>query len=156
MRLTVDSELPEAREHLQTLYRALNGDLTRPMTGIAGILENSTRKRFDSKTAPDGSLWAGLKPATLRAKAYAQAKRGGKKNGARGGILVDRGDLYESLTGFANDKMAVFGTPQFYAVFHQTGTRHMPARPIFGLSEQNRADIRDLLAEWLEKAWKQS
>lgn len=146
MRLTVNSELPEVQEHLNALYRALNGDLTRPMAGIAAILERSTTKRFHTKTAPDGSLWAGLKPATVRAK----TGKGGK---TRGGILVDRGDLFRSLTGFANDKMAVVGTPQLYAQYHQTGTRHMVARPIFGLSEQNRRDIRQSLADWLEKAW---
>lgn len=146
MRLTVDSELPEVQEHLNALYRALNGDLTRPMTRIADLLENSTRKRFNSKTAPDGSLWAGLKPATVRAKT-------GRNGKTRGSILVDRGDLFRSLTSFANDKMAVAGTPQLYAQYHQTGTRHMAARPIFGLSEQDRQDIRQSLADWLEKAW---
>ena len=146
MRLTVDSELPEVQERLQTLYRALNGDLTRPMAGIAAILERSTTKRFHTKTAPDGSRWAGLKPATLRAKTNAKGK-------TRGGILVDRGDLFRSLTSFANDKMAVVGTPQLYAVYHQTGTRHMAARPIFGLSGQDRQDIRQSLADWLEKTW---
>lgn len=146
MRLTVDSELPEVQEHLNALYRALNGDLTRPMTRIADLLENSTRKRFHSKTAPDGGLWAGLKPATVRAKT-------GRNGKTRGSILVDRGDLKASLTGFANERMAVAGTPQLYAQYHQTGTRHMVARPIFGLSEQDRADIRALLADWLEKAW---
>lgn len=146
MRLTVDSELPEVQEHLNALYRALNGDLSRPMAGIAAILENSTRKRFHTKTAPDGSLWAGLKPATVRAKT-------GRNGKARGSILVDRGDLKASLTGFANERMAVVGTPQLYAQYHQTGTRHMAARPIFGLSEQDRQDIRQSLADWLEKAW---
>lgn len=146
MRLTVDSELPEVQEHLNALYRALNGDLTRPMTRIADLLENSTRKRFHSKTAPDGGLWAGLKPATVRAKT-------GRNGKTRGSILVDRGDLKASLTSFANERMAVAGTPQLYAQYHQTGTRHMVARPIFGLSEQDRADIRALLADWLEKAW---
>lgn len=146
MRLTVDSELPEVQEHLNALYRALNGDLTRPMAGIAALLENSTRKRFRSKAAPDGSLWAGLKPATLRTKT-------GKNGKTRGGILVDRGDLKGSLTSFASERMAVTGTPQLYAVYHQTGTRHMAARPIFGLSEQDRQDIRQSLADWLGKAW---
>lgn len=146
MRLTVNSELPEVREHLQTLYRALDGDLTRPMAGIAALLENSTRKRFRSKAAPDGSLWAGLKPATLRTKTNAKGK-------TRGSILVDRGDLFRSLTSFANERMAVVGTPQLYAQYHQTGTRHMPARPIFGLSGQDRADIRQSLADWLEETW---
>ena len=146
MRLTVDSELPEVQEHLNALYRALNGDLPRPMTRVANMLESSTRKRFNTKTAPDGSLWAGLKPATVRAKT-------GRNGKARGSILVDRGDLKGSLTSFASERMAVAGTPQLYAQYHQTGTRHMPARPIFGLSEQGRADIRALLADWLEKAW---
>ena len=146
MRLTVDSELPEVQEHLNALYRALNGDLTRPMTRIADLLENSTRKRFNTKTAPDGSLWAGLKPTTVRAKT-------GRNGKARGSILVDRGDLKGSLTSFASERMAVVGTPQLYAVYHQTGTRHMAARPIFGLSEQNRQDIRQRLADWLEKTW---
>lgn len=116
------------------------------MTRVANMLESSTRKRFNTKTAPDGSLWAGLKPATVRAKT-------GRNGKARGSILVDRGDLKGSLTSFASERMAVAGTPQLYAQYHQTGTRHMPARPIFGLSEQGRADIRALLADWLEKAW---
>ena len=88
MRLTVDSELSEVQEHLNALYRALNGDLTRPMTRVAGSLRKSTVKRFSSKAAPDGSLWAGLKPATLRAKAKKDGGERGLRSSGGGGLRI--------------------------------------------------------------------
>ena len=71
----------------------------------------------------------------------------------RGSLLVDRGDLLESITSHATKNMAEVGTDRVYAAYLQTGTRNMPARPIFGLSEQDRNDIRDALGNWLKTIW---
>ncbi|OSI09272.1 phage virion morphogenesis protein [Neisseria zoodegmatis] len=146
MKLTVDTNLPELQAHLNTLYIRLNGDLKQPLNAVAALLENSTRKRFETKTAPDGSKWADLSLWTLYAKT-------GKNGKARGSILVDRGDLLRSITSHATESMAEVGTDRVYAAYLQTGTAKMPARPIFGLSEQDRSDIRESLGEWLQTIW---
>ena len=36
---------------------------------------------------------------------------------------------------------------------HQLGTKKMPARPIFGLSAEDKDDIRDALTDWLDTIW---
>lgn len=146
MKLTVDTNLPELQAHLNTLYIRLNGDLKQPLDAVAALLENSTRKRFETKIAPDGSKWADLSLWTLYAKT-------GKNGKTRGSILVDRGDLLRSITSHATESMAEVGTNRVYAAYLQTGTAKMPARPIFGLSEQDRSDIRESLGEWLQTIW---
>lgn len=146
MKLTVDANLPELQAHLNTLYARLNGDLSEPLNAVAGLLENSTRKRFETKTAPDGSKWAQLSLWTLYAKT-------GKNGKTRGSILVDRGDLLRSITSHATESMAEVGTGRVYARYLQTGTAKMPAREIFGLSDEDRADIRAELHDWLQTIW---
>ncbi|MCS4534242.1 phage virion morphogenesis protein [Neisseria montereyensis] len=146
MRLTIDAQLPELTSHLSTLYIRLNGDLKQPLDAVAALLENSTRKRFETKTAPDGSKWAGLSLWTL----YAKTAKNGR---TRGSILVDRGDLLKSITSHATESMAEVGTDRVYAAYLQTGTAKMPAREIFGLSEQDHSDIRASLGEWLQTIW---
>lgn len=147
MKFSVDHNLPELQGHINTLYARLNGDLKEPLNAVAGLLENSTRKRFETKTAPDGSRWAPLSLWTQYSKTN---RRNGKE---RGSLLVDRGDLLRSITSHATENMAEVGTDRVYAAYLQTGTRNMPARPIFGLSEQDRNDIRDELGNWLETIW---
>lgn len=147
MKFSVDHDLPELQGHINALYARLNGDLKEPLNAVAGLLESSTRKRFKTKTAPDGSRWAPLSLWTLYSKT---TRRDGK---VRGSLLVDRGDLLESITSHATKNMAEVGTDRVYAAYLQTGTRNMPARPIFGLSEQDRNDIRDALGNWLKTIW---
>lgn len=147
MKIEVGHNLSEIQAHLNALYSRLNGDLSEPLGAVAALLENSTRKRFETKTDPDGKKWTPLSLLTLYAK---ENRKTGK---TRGGILVDRGDLLGSITSHATDKMAQVGTDRVYAKYHQTGTAKMPARPIFGLSEQDRGDIRESLADWLETVW---
>lgn len=146
MKLTVKTDLPEIQAHLTALYARFNGDLTEPMEAVAGLIEDSTRKRFETKTAPSGEKWAGLSLRTLYAKT-------GKNGKTRGSLLVDRGDLLKSITGHATDNMAEVGTDRVYAAYLQTGTAKMPAREIFGLSSQDRSDIREELGRWLQTVW---
>ena len=147
MKLSISSDFPELAAHLNALYFKLDGDLSEPMGAVAALLENSTRKRFETKTAPDGSQWEGLSAATKKAK---QAK------GTFGrGILIDDG-LMRRITSYATEQMATVGTAYQYAQYHQEGTSKMPQRAIFGLSDQDRIDIRDTLTDWLQELWSES
>ena len=58
MQLIIDTTLPEIAAHLHTLRTRLGGDLTEPMSAVAALLENSSRKRFETQTDPDGQPWA--------------------------------------------------------------------------------------------------
>lgn len=143
MQINVDSQLPELRDKVGEIYLKLNGDLTPLMRGVAAVIENSSRDRFRTKTAPDGSTWADLKPSTLKNKK------------GRGSKMVEYGDLMRSITSYANSTSAVVGTDRPYAKYHQTGTKNsdgserMEARPIFGISAEDRTDVLDLMNDFM-------
>ena len=137
MRIDVTDQLPALNEHLTALRERLNGDLTPLMQSIGSLLEGSTRQRFADKQPPDGDPWADLMPST---KAQ---KHGG------GGILVEYGDLMRSGTYHASSASVAVGTPESYGKYHQTGTRHMVARPWLGLSTSDKTAINELLDKFM-------
>ena len=94
MQLVISHDFAPLQAHLQALYARLNHDLTPLMENIGMALESSTRARFETETAPDGTPWQPLKESTINNKLVA---KNGKTN-ARGGILSDRGDLRRSIT----------------------------------------------------------
>jgi phage virion morphogenesis protein len=136
--------------------RGLAGRLadTTPISqAIAALGESSTRLRFRSESAPDGSRW---KPS-LRAQI-----KGGK-------TLTMDGHLSGSLSSRAGAGFAEWGVNRIYAAIHQFGgvikpksagalrfrlanggfatvqSVTIPARPFLGLSEDDRGDILDLI-----------
>ena len=130
--------------------RQLSGSLknTRPlMRGIATLLENSTRKRFETKTAPDGSRWANWTERTKRIEKY--------RTRGRDRLLRDESYLLKSITSRSTANLAQVGTNRVYAPHHQFGTKRMVARPMFGLSAQDSADIVDLLHDFVREQWEQ-
>lgn len=137
MQFDVSSQLPELNEHLTQIYTTLNGDLTPLMNALGAYGESSTRERFATKKAPDGTSWAQLAPSTLKAKK------------GRGGILVNRGDLMRSITYATTDATVAIGTPESHGKYQQAGTIHMPARVIFGLSQADREGMGDIINEFV-------
>jgi phage virion morphogenesis protein len=143
MQLVVSDQLPQLSANLHALQARLNGDLTPLMDAIGHLLENSTRKRFETKRDPEGIDWAQLKPQTIERKRN-------KSGRVRGGILVDRGDLRKSITYFASTQSVTVGTDRPYGQYHQSGTEHMPARRFLGLSEADKTEINDFIRHFLE------
>ena len=103
---------------------------------------------------PDACAWqvSRQKPTFSAPLAEATQKIKGKKGSLGRGILTDEG-LMRRITSHATADMAMAGTGQPYAVYHQLGTKKMPARPIFGLSAEDKDDIRDALTDWLDTIW---
>lgn len=97
---------------------------------VAGIVEGGIAEQYKSQGAADGTPWAPLRPSTL------EGRRKGR--GSRGSVqpLRDTGTMFQSLTsGGARGSVrkvssieVVVGTKIPYAVYHQFGTRRMPAR----------------------------
>lgn len=129
------SELPHLQNNITQLIQKM-GNLAPLMDEIGGILEGSTRERFDKKTSPQGVKWADLLPSTQEQK--------GNNN-----ILVQSDDLMRSITHHANQYAVSVGTSETYGVFHQFGTNKMSARPFLGLSEDDKHDIYTLINEYL-------
>ena len=137
--ITVDDA--EIRAGLRDLEDKI-GNLQPFFRDIGEALLNSTRERFNTMRAPDGSLWPSLSPG------YA-----GRKSKNAELILTLNGYLRGLLTIQTSKDTLRIGTPLIYGATHQVGdaSRHIPARPFLGLSESDTQDILDALEEWLAR-----
>lgn len=141
------------------------------MSAIGEALTESTKRRFDTSTAPDGSRWAPNAQATIEAsvgKVKGAYRKDGKlsKKGITAAMskrpLVDSGLTQDSfvwqLTEGGNG--VEVGTNRFAgeweggaAVFHY-GRRDgsMPAREIVGLSAADEVEVLDILDHFARQA----
>lgn len=175
--INIDINDAEIQAALQQLAAKLN-DLTPFFKDVGETLLNSTRERFRSQTAPDGTPWAPLSPA------YAARKPRHKDK-----PLTLSGVLRGALVKQADQDSLRIGTPLIYGATHQFGaakgsfgtvaahinaytrrtrsgktatvrahTRQMrvpwgdiPARPFLGLSAEDRSDLLDAMNDYLAK-----
>lgn len=123
---------------------------------IGGALVDSTRARFKTSRAPDGSVW----PPSIRALA-----EGGR-------TLIDSTALVNDISHEATDTGVAVGSALIYAAVHQFGGTirpvrakklrfkllgedvfadevTIPARPFLGLDEDDEAEIRAVAGDWL-------
>ena len=151
-----------AIEHLSGLVDAIND----PSPLLAELGEyglRSTRERFKSQTAPDGTAWAALQPW------YQKEKRRNKNR-----ILTLNGYLRGQMTWqLVGDRTVEIGSNLPYAAVHQFGATikpraakvlmfrghvaksvTIPARPYLGLSDEDRSEIVGRTLEWLQRIMK--
>lgn len=133
-------------------------DLSPLMDGIGMKMAENTRWRFRDGTAPDGVAWL----PSRRAR-----DQGGQ-------TLVDSGRLRDSIVHALQGRDSVaWGTNILYAAAHQFGVTitprtpggrlrfrigdawvsaasvTLPARPFLGVSDDDREDIADLVAQYI-------
>lgn len=132
----------EVKAAFQELAARL-ADLTPVFRDIGEAMLNSTRARFSSQTAPDGSPWAALSPDY-------QARK--KKNADK--ILTLYGNLARLLNYQPAPMEVRIGTPLIYGAAHQFGRPeiNLPARPFLGVSDDDAAEILAILNEYLAGA----
>lgn len=139
MQLKITADFAPITASLNRLQLRL-GDLSEPMGNIGAILEASTSDRIRStKQDPDGNDWADTKPPKPRSQILIGL-------GMQGGML-------SGITHVASKNSVIVGSDKHYAVYHQLGTRKMPARSFLGLSAQDYRDIDELLSDWLSGAF---
>lgn len=145
----------------------------RPMLDEIGArLVTSTRHRFETERAPDGTPWVPSKASYRRG-----APRG--RNRDRGQTGTDTGRLRASIARIVRRAELLVGTNVDYAGYFHFGTpphvirpktkkalwwpgaahpvRHVdhpgqPARPFVGISAGDDAAIRRIVGRWLEAA----
>lgn len=137
--ITIEYDAAEVQEGLKKLQAKI-GDLEPFYRDIGEALLNSTRKRFEGQTAPDSSKWEALSPN------YQQRK---KKNKDK--ILFLEGQLFGTLGYQVTPEELLLGTPKEYGATHQFGRDAIPARPFLGVSDEDKKDIMDAIAEWLSE-----
>lgn len=141
--------------------RAIGADMVPLWHDIGAEGEDSTRRRFDTNLAPDGTPWT----PSLRATVV-----GGK-------TLVQDGFLRDSIVYHLDGPDAVeWGSNLIYAAIHQTGGEihaktakglaftlatgefaivrkvTMPARPYLGLASEDKAEILDIVGRHFSAA----
>ncbi len=137
-------------------------DATPLMRDLGEYLLRTTRDRFASETAPDGTPWAPLSEVTR-----------GRKRRNVGKILTESGTLGGSgLVYQARRDRVEVGSPLIYAGTHQLGAERgafgsmsngapipwgdIPARPFLGLSGDDTREIVALVNDYMEGALKGS
>lgn len=172
-RITIELD---AREVLAGLHRLLAatgpGGLAPALKEIGEDLVESTKRRFETSTAPDGSRWAPNAQATFasylarRDDAAKLTRKDGRLNKRGAAVAANKRPLVES--GILQDTIAYqvegdslfVGTNRFAgewdggAAVHQFGSRNgkIPARPFLGLSPDDEAGVLDVIDRHLRAA----
>ncbi|MBT2131222.1 phage virion morphogenesis protein [Aliiroseovarius lamellibrachiae] len=109
----------------------------------AAILESSTRARFETKEAPDGTPWADWSDD------YAATR------GSNHSLLINEGEMRDSIASYATGDEAAVGSNLVYFAHQHFGGEEIdsgiPARPVLGMSDQDEQDIYDLATGRLEE-----
>lgn len=151
MRIQVEFDDREVTRMLQRLIDA--GINPRPaLLEIGDELIDSTEKRFESQSGPDGVPWARNKPSTIKRKGRDQPLTGRGKDSK--GTLMDQ--INYQLSG--NETLEV-GSPTDYAAMQQFGGTKaqfpnlwgdIPARPFIGISDADEEKIIDTFNQYLQ------
>ena len=171
--LTITADTADASRWLLNVLGKLSDDGLRGMLSEIGEdLAESTKQRFVTSTAPDGSRWAANSQLTylgLIARTDKALRKDGRVNSkmatklANKRPLVDTGTLSDSITYQVSGSTLEVGTNTVYAATHQYGAKQgaygrtrrgapipwgdIPARPFLGLSKDDeRAIERTVLA----------
>lgn len=91
---------------------------------VQEILLQRIRTRFLATEAPDGSKWPPSQAARDR--------------GFNGNTLFDKGNLFHSIQAADPGELErTISTDVFYGIFHQFGTKLLPAREFLGYSDDD-------------------
>jgi phage virion morphogenesis protein len=122
------------------------GDVSPALRKIGETLKESTQKRFESTTAPDGTAWASNKPSTLE-----------HKNGSR--PLTDGGTLGDTIDyQIRGTDELLIGSPMEQAAMMQFGGTKsefpnlwgdIEGRAFLGISDEDETDILNILEHHL-------
>jgi phage virion morphogenesis protein len=140
-----DKELRDALGRLGSL------SLAAPMKSAGVHLVQSTQRRFEAGTTPEGVAWQPLSAATLARKKGPGILR---EDGMAGGLMG-------SITMRAGEDQVEIGSNKVYARIHQLGGKAgkglaatIPARPYLGLSDADRTEILGIFRDFATRTVK--
>lgn len=107
-------------------------------------METQTKERFVRKTDPDGDKWADIADSTRRY--LARHYPGSQPPLVRDGNLRD---TIESQVLGTTEVLA--GETKEYAIYHQTGTPKMPARPSLGIGTEDAEELAEVIDDFIKR-----
>jgi phage virion morphogenesis protein len=140
-----DGDIQKALRKLQQK----TGNISPALRKIGENMTESTKKRFETYTGPDGVMWEANSDVTYDRKAD------------RSGIpLTDHGTLGNTIHYklFGNEGLAI-GSPMKYAAMMQFGGTKsefpnlwgdIPARPFLGVSDDDAVEILNIIGRHLD------
>lgn len=150
-RLSVEMDDREVQRVFSEVLRR-GGDVDLMLLDIAEHMLNSTRARFESQEAPDGTPWEPLSDVTL-----------GRKTRNADKILVQEGDLMREIHPDVSGGVMELSANRVYAAMMQFGGTQadhphlwgdIPARPFFGFSDDDRRSILEIAQDHLAGAFR--
>lgn len=113
-------------------------NFNKPLRQSGAYLERATKLRFAKEQDPDGNAWATLKKSTLRQKKTSAILRETSTMVNAISFLPPQGNLVRLVS------------PIDYSVWHQLGTKTMPARPFLGINVDDVNAIRTIFNNYLQ------
>lgn len=147
------------------------GDLRPALKAIGEDLQESTKRRFETSTAPDGTPWEPNSPVTIARQVHSVkgtrtkdgqllTKKGAARWDSKKPLIGETKALSEQIHWALQGQSAVvvFSSMEYAAMQQFGGTRaefphlwgDIPARPFFGLSDKDQALIERTLREHLK------
>lgn len=134
---------------LRTFSRWAEGvqDLSPAFERIADDFSKLSAEQFESEGAEGSGGWAPLSPryAAWKAKRYPGAKILEREGWLKGALA---GDNEYRIREIGKTELAL-GAKLPYALYHQTGTRRMPARPPIQLTDADKRRWSKIVHEYL-------
>ena len=146
-------------------------DLRPALREIGEDIAESTKRRFASATAPDGTPWEANSQVTtdrylgLFSSSYKKdgtlSKAGAARGGSKKPLTGETKALQRSINYQVNGTSSVsIGSPMVYAAMQQFGGTKaqfphlwgdIPARPFLGLSDSDKTNILEIVGSYLVK-----
>jgi phage gpG-like protein len=120
--------LAEAMDELEAITARIR-DLSPVLIVAARDTQTLISDSFRKSRSPEGRLWKGLEPSTVKRR-----RQGPNTRARKATILVDTGVLKDSIYSTSDKSGLTMGTNVPYAVYHQFGNGGMlrPFMPITG------------------------
>lgn len=133
-----DQQINSALAGLQSKLGSLQPFLSAASLTLQTAVDEAFSKQADPVT---GEPWDPLSPLTLKRRRLE----------GQVAILQDTGRLVASNVAVVGDDFASVSNNVVYAAVHQFGSKDgtIPARPFFGLSEETKTDLLQLMAAYL-------
>lgn len=161
------------RQVLDTLNQLVNRakNLRPAFAEIGEDLLDTTKRRFNAATSPDGTPWAANSPVTISRylgtkdsnfkKDGSLSKRGQANSSAKKPLTGETKSLQSKINYQLQGGLGVsIGSPMVYAAMQQFGGTkskfphlwgNIPARPFLGISPADKTNILDILGTYLIK-----
>lgn len=132
-------------------------DMSQVMNKVGAAMRDQAEDRFKDGKDPDGNAWAPRSPVTVAAYERRAQKPGGVRSW--GGVLHYSGQLSGNIFHEYGSDFAQVGSPEPYAAMMQFGGTKarfpnlwgdIPARPFFGIGDEDRQEILDLISDALD------